>query len=89
MSGSFKGLNRRWSTAEQEAYATVASVSRLDYMFFRPDGFRLYTDHKNLIYLFDPARICGTIQRHVAHKVEHWALTLPTFRYELHHIPGD
>ena len=39
LSGSFKGSQTRWSTAEKEAYAIVESVTRLDHMLLSPQGF--------------------------------------------------
>ena len=35
----FRRSKSRWSTAEKEAYATVTSIDRLDYMLLRPEGF--------------------------------------------------
>eukprot|EP00172_Hildenbrandia_rubra_P001953 Plantae.Rhodophyta-Hildenbrandia_rubra.ctg25859.p2 GENE.Plantae.Rhodophyta-Hildenbrandia_rubra.ctg25859~~Plantae.Rhodophyta-Hildenbrandia_rubra.ctg25859.p2 ORF type:complete len:246 (-),score=17.20 Plantae.Rhodophyta-Hildenbrandia_rubra.ctg25859:694-1431(-) len=52
LSGSFKGSPSRWSTVEKEAFAIVASVNRLDCMLLRPQGFHLFTDHRNLVFIF-------------------------------------
>lgn len=89
LSSSFKGSSARWSTAEKEAYAIVASVTRLDYILLRPEGFHLFTDHKNLVYLFAPAATTKHIARHVANKIERWALSLAAYRYTINHISGD
>lgn len=89
LSGSFKGSRARWSTPEKEAFAIVESVSRLDYILLRPEGFQLFTDHKNLIYIFNPTSVNGNLQKHIVNKVERWALTLASFRYTIVHIPGE
>jgi RNase H-like domain found in reverse transcriptase len=47
LSGSFHGSSTRWSTPEKEAFAIVESITRLDYLLMRPEGFWLFTDHKN------------------------------------------
>ncbi len=74
---------------EQEAFAIVESVTRLDYVLLRPEGFFLFTDHKNLIYIFDPVGSNPKIAKHVANKVERWAMKLAAFRYAIVHISGE
>lgn len=89
ISGSFKGSSSRWSTAEKEAFAIVECISRLDYIVLRPEGFFLFTDHKNLVFIFDPVSVNARIQKHVANKIERWALLLSSFRYTIVHITGE
>ncbi|KAE9260888.1 hypothetical protein PR003_g34164, partial [Phytophthora rubi] len=54
LSGRFAGASSRWATIEKEAFAIVESTRRLEYLLLRPRGFHLYTDHRNLVYMFDP-----------------------------------
>ncbi|KAG6610584.1 DNA/RNA polymerase [Phytophthora cinnamomi] len=54
LSGRFVGASSRWPTIEKEAYAIVEATRRLEYLLLRPGGFRLYTDHRNLVYIFAP-----------------------------------
>ena len=54
LAGSFRGSQARCSTPEKETHAILSSVDRLDYLLLRPEGFLLFTDHKNLTYIFDP-----------------------------------
>jgi RNase H-like domain found in reverse transcriptase len=54
MSGAFTGASGRWSIIEKEAFAILASCERLDWLLLRPEGFSLFTDHTNLIYIFNP-----------------------------------
>ena len=88
LAGSFRSSQARWSTPEKEAYAIIASVDRLDYLLLRPEGFLLFTDHKNLTYIFDPVRTNPRMPKHVFNKIQRWALMLAAFRYEVVHIPG-
>jgi RNase H-like domain found in reverse transcriptase/Integrase zinc binding domain len=89
LSGSFKRSSSRWSTPEKEAFAIVESVNRLDYLLLRPEGFWLYTDHKNLTYLYNPCATTPGISKHVAGKIERWSLKLSRFRYTVVYIPGE
>ena len=88
LSGSFTGSAFRWSTAEKEAYAIVASVYRLDYLLLRPQGFDLYTDHRNLTFIFSPLAVSPHLSKAALNKIERWALLLSAFRYTVSHIPG-
>ena len=56
ISGSFRGSKYRWSTPEKEAAAIIYSVERLDYLLMGPQGFHLYTDHSNLVFIYNPER---------------------------------
>lgn len=51
----------------------------------RPQGFRLYCDHRNLIHVFAPDR---TIKKHVRGKLLCWSLKLCEYRYIIQHIEG-
>jgi len=88
LSGSFKGSRCRWSTPEKEAFAIVESVTRLDYLVLRPGGFLMFTDHKNLTFLYNPVTVQPQMPRHVLTKVQRWAMRLSQFEYSIIHIPG-
>lgn len=86
LSGLFTGSSHRWSVIEKEAFAIVESVERLDFLLTRIKPFYIMTDHKNLQYIFAPNNELKTATRH---KISRWALALSSFRYEIHHIPGE
>jgi hypothetical protein len=48
----------------------------------------LFTDHANLIYIFDPTGQNPGIQRHTASKLMRWALRLSGYRYTIEHLAG-
>ncbi|POM80184.1 Hypothetical protein PHPALM_2011, partial [Phytophthora palmivora] len=52
--GSFKGSQLQWSVVEKEAFPIVLAASELDYSLQRRLGYRIYTDHANLIHIFCP-----------------------------------
>jgi hypothetical protein len=89
LSGRFTGASSRWATIEKEAYAIVESTRRLEYLLLRPRGFRLYTDHRNLVYIFNPRGVDSTMARYQADKLQRWALSLMAFRYVIEHVPGE
>jgi len=61
LSGSFKGASSRWPIVEKEAFAIVETCKRMEYLLLRERGFHLYTDHRNLQYIFDPKSINSNI----------------------------
>ncbi|GMF60887.1 unnamed protein product [Phytophthora fragariaefolia] len=79
----------RWPTIEKEAYAIVESVKRLEYLLLRPGGFHLFTDHRNLVYIFNPNATDGSMQRYQADKLQRWAMAMTSYRYVIEHIRGD
>jgi hypothetical protein len=64
------------------------SCERLSWMLQRPDGFSLYTDHRNLIYIFNPHGANPGLASHTAAKLIRWALRLSCFRYTIEYVPG-
>jgi hypothetical protein len=88
LSGSFTGAMHRWSIIEKEAFAILASCERLDWLLLRPEGFSLFTDHNNLIYVFNPYGSGKLVSSHTAAKLIRWALKLGNYAYTIEHVPG-
>lgn len=40
------------------------------YDYLRPEGFFLFTNHKNVVVIFDPVSINSKVEKHVARKIE-------------------
>jgi hypothetical protein len=53
LSGSFKGSELNWSVTDKEAWAIVVAYRRLDYLLW--GEVFLFTDHRNLAYVFSPS----------------------------------
>ncbi|GMF50263.1 unnamed protein product [Phytophthora fragariaefolia] len=85
LSGSFTGGMLRWSTIDKDVYAIVISCKRLLYLLLRPRGFRIFTDHRNLQYVFDPLAVNSSLGRHQVDRLQRWAMTLTTFHYAIEH----
>jgi len=89
VSGAFHGASTKWPTVEKEGYAILETCLRMEHVLRRPDGFKLFTDHNNLQYLFSPKPSAFTGRKAAGDRVERWAITLRGFNYEIHHIPGE
>ncbi|GMF18554.1 unnamed protein product [Phytophthora fragariaefolia] len=89
LSGRFTGAQLRWPTIEKEAYAIVKSAKRLEYLLLRPGGFHLFTDHRNLVYMFNPFASDSGMQRYQADKLQRWSMTMTTYRYVIEHVRGS
>lgn len=50
----FTSARTNWTTYEKEAYATVQSFNRLDYLLCGARQTHEFTDLKNVLYVFAP-----------------------------------
>ncbi|KAJ8558819.1 hypothetical protein ON010_g8630 [Phytophthora cinnamomi] len=89
LSGKFVGASSRWPTVEKEAYAIIESCKRLEYLLLRPEGFTIFTDHRNLLYIFNPEVFDSGIARYQADRLQRWAIALSMFPYAIEHISGE
>jgi RNase H-like domain found in reverse transcriptase len=76
LSGEFKGAQLRWTVPEKEGFATVDTVTNVDYLLLSHDEFSILPDHLNLTYIYNPLYADPTIARHVLHKLQRWALKM-------------
>ena len=88
LSGAFTGASKNWSVPEKEGFAIVEAMCRLDYLI-TGRTVSIFTDHANLVYLFDPYGKNPGISRHTASKLMRWAIKLSAFRYVIEHMPGE
>ncbi len=49
----------------------------------------LYTDHRNLLFVYNPEVREPPLERHIISKVERWGLYLSKFQYVIEHVDGD
>lgn len=87
-SGRFSETQLGWSTLEKEAYAVLASVERSHWLAACPAGFDLFTDHNNLIFIFDPMAVMPDIGQGALRKVLRWAVRMSSYNYVCIHIRG-
>lgn len=65
----FSGSQLVWSTLENEAFAIMATIYRMLWLLATLEGFDLYTDHRSLIFLFDPRRVMPDLSQTSIRKV--------------------
>ena len=85
LSGVFRDAQVNWSTPEKEAFAIVESVERLRYFLIRPTGFYILTDHRNLLFSYDPLSVKRLNARA---RIDRWVLKLEGYKYQVQHIAG-
>jgi hypothetical protein len=84
LSGQFSKSQKNWSTIEKEAYPIILALTRLKHFLLIPQGFRLFTDHRNLVFIFDP----HSVRKPTSDRLARWADLLIGFRYTVEHING-
>ncbi len=74
---------------EKYSSAIIGAVTRLAHIFVTCGEFSIFTDHKNILYMFNPTHQQPNVARHVVHKVQRWAIRLSEFDFVVEHIPGE
>jgi hypothetical protein len=87
--GEFLGSAVKWSTIEKESFPIIKALQEFRYMLSNSKGFRLYTDHANLVNLFRPDNLSPPLSGAALDKVYRWLYTLSHFRIiSMQHLPG-
>ena len=89
LSGAFKGASLRWGIPDKEGYAIKESCARLAHLLVRRKGFNVFTDHRNLKYIFNPVGVVSAVSKPQADRLERWAVFLRSFDYAITHIAGE
>lgn len=90
LSGTFKGAQEGWATVDKEAFAFREGCERLEHFLHRRGGFEVHTDHRNLLYIFDPAGRSGAgLKKATVGRLDRWAMLLREFNYTVRHIVGE
>ena len=89
LGAEFKGAQLGWSTFEKEAYAIFQTFEKFDYVLMGSKPTHIYTDHRNLLFVFAPLTLEPALGRHILSKVQRWALFLSRFSYVIEHVHGE
>ncbi|POM59098.1 LOW QUALITY PROTEIN: Hypothetical protein PHPALM_36170 [Phytophthora palmivora] len=85
MNYSFTGSALNWGVIEKESFPIVHACERLEYLLLLPQGFKLYCEHRNIVYLFAPGK---ELKKQVRGKLLRWSTKLLEYRYSIEHIEG-
>ena len=87
LSGVFRGSQLRWATVDKEGYAIVSTFHRLEYLMW--GGVQIYTDHRNLAYIFHPEACVSSVSKAATQRLENWKMVLCQYDYVIKHIAGE
>lgn len=87
--GTFVDSQQHWTSYETEAYAILSASKRLDYLLLGPPSVRVYTIHRNLLYVFFPLALRLHSLRHVISKAHYCGIHLPGFDFSKAQISGN
>lgn len=76
LGAAFKDAQLNWSTFEPEGHAIFQTLEKVDYLFMNGDPVHVFSDHRNLMFVFAPLAIEPALGRHVVSKVQRGALFL-------------
>jgi RNase H-like domain found in reverse transcriptase len=87
ISGRFVRSSYNWSVPEKESFAIVAAMTRLRYLTL-VRKVHVHTDHRNLVYIFDPRSTNPNVANYVVSKLNRWGVVLSEFDYDVYHVQG-
>ena len=88
VSGAFSRAISRWSICEKLDLAMVYSMAQTD-QYTACAETSIYTDHRNLVFIFDPLKSHPNMPAYWVSKIQRWALILSQFEYVVSHVPGE
>lgn len=74
--GKVKGHQENWTTFEKEAFSIFHLFKKLGYILFLEDNTHIFTDHLNLLFIFNPPAINSPMGSPVIFKVQRGGLFL-------------
>jgi transposase InsO family protein len=89
LSGNFTGAQLNWPTVEQEAFAIKETCVKASHLLQRPQGFHIFTDHRNLTFIFNNDATIADGRKQAAERLERWQVQLRAFNFQIHHVSGE
>ena len=87
LSGRFCGSHFHWPMIIKEAYPIIIALEKLR-QYLSLKEFVLYTDHRNLVYVFNHLPKTCDVKKNVSHMLQRWHIKLMGFNYAVKHIAG-
>lgn len=88
VSSSFKDAQTRWAIVDKEAYAIKETCCTARHILTAKTSFTIFTDHRNLAFIFAPASVSAAANRVAADRIQRWILIMSGFNYSINYIPG-
>ena len=89
LGAAFNKTECGWTTFEKEAFDIYQVFKKVDYLLMVEINSHVFTDHRNLLFIYNPTALEPKLGRHVVSKVKRWALYLSRFSYTVEHIMGE
>lgn len=89
LGAALRNAECNWSTFEQEGFAIYQAFKKLDFLFHHDEPTHVFTDHRNLLFVFSPLTVEPALGRHIVNKVQRWALYRSQYRYCIDHVAGE
>lgn len=89
LSGRFNSTQLGRSILQKEAFAVLNKLDRMHWLVSDAAGFDLYTDHDNLIFLFDLLSVVPDMSQTSLRKVLRWYVRSIIYQYTCYHIKGS
>ena len=86
--GRWSKTEQRWSTYEREACAVITTMEKLDWIMLTSKRVLVYTDHRNLLWLYQPSSVLERPPQFLVSKAVRWAIRLSAFTYDIYHLEG-
>ena len=84
LSGKLSKSQRNWRSIEKEGFPIIAALHKLQHFLLNPKGFRLFTDHRNLVFIFHP----HGVHKATSERLARWADLMMSYKYVVEHLPG-
>lgn len=86
--GLFSATQMGCSTVRKEAYAVLAFIERSHWLAACPARFNSYSDHNNLLFIFDPTAVMPDLGRGVIRKFLRLVVLMSLYNYACIQISG-
>jgi transposase InsO family protein len=87
--GRFDARQSRWPIVDKEAFAIMDTCRQTMHLLHCKPHFHIYTDHRNLKFLFAQDAVEKNPNRVAADRLQRWIWYMQRFCYTIHAIPGD
>lgn len=89
LSGRFNATKRGWYIVTKEGLAALTTLKRIHWISVVAEGVDIYTNSKNLIFIFDPLLVMVDMSQTSLRKVPRWTVQLCMYKCVCYHKKGE